>query len=442
MKNPNNYHIGADGSIHILITKGWEPPPPQPVIISHSSPDTKKTIIINGNSGNAPKLPDIPQPHHMLFKLPEIKSGSNLMPITVIRDVHQKVDNELNSALSRYSENIDKIKQDASEFLSDYHHSDIPDSMSLLFEKVTNYLSELDKKDNEINEEKKSIKKQKEHTDEQLSALLHHNYVLLGHVKELASKDPNMLDLLYSFTMNTSHIKKDFYVNSWKEMIESPNNRLITLKNNLIVLLTAASSIASELNNDITQLKESNDENDTSTINAAKFAADVSKEVANLYGKQAEELAKEIALKAKGKKIRNINDAAIEYEKHRNNIDKKINAKDRIAIAHYLDYLDVRQASVTFNKLGRSMGYAGYAVYVHQLYSEMKEAIRTNNWRPFYVKAETILVGMGAGAVCGLALSFLIGGPLGIVAFGFIMAGISVLIDDQLIEKVNKFIGI
>ncbi|MGJ7066508.1 colicin-like pore-forming protein [Morganella morganii] len=441
MKNPNNYHIGADGSIHILITKGWEPPPPQPVIISHSSPDTKKTIIINGNSGNAHKLPDIPQPHHMLFKLPEIKSGSNLMPITVICDVHQKVDNELNLALSRYSENIDKIK-DASEFLSDYHHSDIPDSMSLLFEKVTNHLSELDKKDNEINEKKDSIKKQKKYTDEQFNALMHHNYVLLGNVKELASKDPNKLDLLYSFIMNTSHIKKDFYVNSWKEMIENPNDRLITLKNNLIVLLTVASSIASELDNDISKLNENNDENDNSAINAAKFSADVAKDISKLYGKRAEELAKEIALKAKGKKIRNINDAAIEYEKHRHNIDKKINAKDRMAIAHYLDYLDVRQASVTFNKLGRSMGYAGYTVYVHQLYSEMKEAIRTNNWRPFFVKAETILAGMGAGAVCGLALSFLTGGPLSIIAFGFIMAGISVLIDDQLIEKVNKFIGI
>lgn len=225
-------------------------------------------------------------------------------------------------------------------------------------------------------------------------------------------------------------------------MVENPNNVLITLKNDLIVLLTTASAIISEVNNDINQLKEDRNENDDATVSAAKFAIDVSEKISELYGKRAEELAKEIALKAKGKKIRNINDAAAEYEKHRNNIDKKINAKDRLAIAHYLDYLDVRQAAVTFNKLAQSMHYAGNAVYVYQLYSEMKQAIRTNNWRPFYVKAETILVGMGATAVCGLALSFLTGGPLGIIAFGFILAGVSVLIDDKLIEKVNKFIGI
>lgn len=271
---------------------------------------------------------------------------------------------------------------------------------------------------------------------------MNHDYVALGNAKKMVSEDPNKLDIIYSFIMNISHIKKDFYINNWRAMVENTNNVLITLKNDLIVLLTTASAIISDVNNDINQLKEDRNENDDTTVSAAKFAIDVSEKISELYGKRAEELAKEIALKAKGKKIRNINDAAAEYEKHRNNIDKKINAKDRLAIAHYLDYLDVRQAAVTFNKLAKSMHYAGNAVYVYQLYNEMKQAIRTNNWRPFYVKAETILVGMGATAVCGLALSFLTGGPLGIIAFGFILAGVSVLIDDKLIEKVNKFIGI
>lgn len=161
MRNRNNSHIDSDGSIHILITKGWEPPPPQPVIVSYSSPHTNKPIIIGGNNGNLPQYPGIPQQNHMIFKLPEMKSGANLMPITVIREVHKKVVIELNAALSQYPKNIYEIKKDATTLLSHYHHADIPDSISFLVEKVTNSLYELNVKTNEINTIKESIKNKK-----------------------------------------------------------------------------------------------------------------------------------------------------------------------------------------------------------------------------------------------------------------------------------------
>ncbi|MBL0872755.1 colicin [Serratia nevei] len=57
----------------------------------------------------------------------------------------------------------------------------------------------------------------------------------------------------------------------------------------------------------------------------------------------------------------------------------------------------------------------------------LKEAIETNNWRPFFVKTEAIAAGMAASAVTGFAFSIILGGPVGLLGYSLIMAGVGTL---------------
>lgn len=66
-----------------------------------------------------------------------------------------------------------------------------------------------------------------------------------------------------------------------------------------------------------------NDNSPNVLQDAIKFTADFYKEVFNAYGEKAEKLAKLLADQAKGKKIRNVEDALKSYEKHKANINKK-----------------------------------------------------------------------------------------------------------------------
>ena len=94
----------------------------------------------------------------------------------------------------------------------------------------------------------------------------------------------------------------------------------------------------------------------TDPKDAVKFTADFYKEVFKVYGEKAEKLAKLLADQAKGKKIRNVEDALKSYEKHKANINKKINAKDREAIAKALESMDVGKAAKNIAKFSKGLG--------------------------------------------------------------------------------------
>lgn len=175
---------------------------------------------------------------------------------------------------------------------------------------------------------------------------------------------------------------------------------------------------------------------------SVKFAADFYKEVFNTYGEKAEKLAKAMAEQAKGKKIRNVEDALKAYNKYSNNISRKIDAKDRKAITAALESVKAEDIAKNFKKFSKGMGFVSYAIDANDLRIELIKAMETDNWRPFFVKAETILVGISAAGIVGLGFSFLLGGPLGLLGYGLLLAGIGALIDDNLVEEANKLIGI
>ncbi|MCE9871475.1 colicin-like pore-forming protein [Hafnia alvei] len=180
----------------------------------------------------------------------------------------------------------------------------------------------------------------------------------------------------------------------------------------------------------------------TDPKDAVKFTADFYKEVFKVYGEKAEKLAKLLADQAKGKKIRNVEDALKSYEKHKANINKKINAKDREAIAKALESMDVGKAAKNIAKFSKGLGWVGPAIDITDWFTELYKAVKTDNWRSLYVKTETIAVGLAATHVTALAFSAVLGGPIGILGYGLIMAGVGALVNETIVDEANKFIGL
>lgn len=175
---------------------------------------------------------------------------------------------------------------------------------------------------------------------------------------------------------------------------------------------------------------------------AVKFTADFYKEVFKVYGEKAEKLAKLLADQAKGKKVRNVEDALKSYEKYKTNINKKINAKDREAIAKALESMDVGKAAKNIAKFSKGLGWVGPAIDITDWFTELYKAVETDNWRSFYVKTETIAVGLAATHVAALAFSAVLGGPVGILGYGLIMAGVGALVNETIVDEANKVIGL
>ncbi|MEQ5176115.1 colicin-like pore-forming protein [Proteus sp. DFP240708] len=175
---------------------------------------------------------------------------------------------------------------------------------------------------------------------------------------------------------------------------------------------------------------------------SVKFTADFYKEVFNAYGDKARKLAESLAQQTRGKTIRNVDDALKAYEKYKADINRRINAKDRKAIATALESIKLDDIAQKLKKFSKGMFFVSKALDVKDLSIELIKATETDNWRPFFVKAETIFVGMAATSVAGFTFSVLLGGPIGILGYGLLIASIGALIDNDLIEKANNLIGI
>ncbi|ECZ5471042.1 colicin [Salmonella enterica subsp. enterica serovar Oslo] len=196
-----------------------------------------------------------------------------------------------------------------------------------------------------------------------------------------------------------------------------------------------------EVNQKIDEEKRKQDEL-KATKDAINFTTEFLKSLSEKYGAKAELLAKEMAGQAKGRKVRNVEEALKFYEKYRDDINKKINAKDRAAIAAALESVKLSDIAANLNRFSRGLGYTGKFTNFADWISEFSKAVRTDNWRPFFVKTETIIAGNAATALVALLFSILTGSALGIIGYGLLMAVTGALIDESLVEKANEFWGI
>lgn len=185
------------------------------------------------------------------------------------------------------------------------------------------------------------------------------------------------------------------------------------------------------------QEKEFNDIKD-----GVKFTISFYERITQEFGNAAAQLSRELAEQAKGKTIRSVEDALRTYEKYGQNINNKINAKDRTAIIKALASIDAKQLSSNLSKFSKGLGQLNYAISAAELLNEFTKAVKTGNWRPFFVKGTSIAAGMAAVALTAFAFSLIIGGAVGILGYALIIATVGALIDDALVEKVSSAIGI
>ncbi|BFO11859.1 hypothetical protein GGER_43690 [Serratia rubidaea] len=173
---------------------------------------------------------------------------------------------------------------------------------------------------------------------------------------------------------------------------------------------------------------------------AIHFVADFYKEVTQKFGERSTKIAQNLADSVKGKTIRNTNDALAAYEKYKGNINKKLSAADREAIATALESLNHQQMANNLIKFSKAFGYVGKSLDRFDLVMELAKGIRNDDWAPFLVKMETLTAGRLATALVAFIFSLLSLTPMGLLGYGLLMAITSALIDDALVKEVNDVI--
>lgn len=175
---------------------------------------------------------------------------------------------------------------------------------------------------------------------------------------------------------------------------------------------------------------------------AVKFTADFYTEVTKKYGDEASQLAQDLANSLQGKKIKTVDDALEAFELFSGRLNKKFSAQDRAAISQALASVNLTQAAKNLARFSKGFNVISKGIDLVDTIKEITKAIDTDNWRPVFVKVETLAVGAGAGVLASVVFSFIVGMPLGILGFALVMAIVGVLIDERFMERINKLIGI
>ncbi|WP_413508572.1 colicin-like pore-forming protein [Serratia proteamaculans] len=176
---------------------------------------------------------------------------------------------------------------------------------------------------------------------------------------------------------------------------------------------------------------------------AIKTTADFYKELTEKFGEQSAKVAKELADAAKGKTLKNAEEALKAFEKYKDVLNKKFSVADREAVAKALESVRREHIAQNLAKFSKAFNYTGKVIDAYDVFVvELPKAIRTQNFRPLFVKIETIGAGMAATALTAFAYSVMLGTPLGIFGFAIIMTLVSVMVNEKLVEKVNKAAGI
>lgn len=156
------------------------------------------------------------------------------------------------------------------------------------------------------------------------------------------------------------------------------------------------------------------------------------------YGEKASTLAKELAESAKGKTIKNAEEAMAALEKYKDGINYKLRARDKLALQNALDSLDYEALSKNLAKFSKGFGGVSKIVDIVEILTELKKSFHTEDWKPFFIKVETVAVGMGATFVVALMFGLTVTTPLSIITFAILMALTSSYVDEKFIKIVNR----
>ncbi len=166
--------------------------------------------------------------------------------------------------------------------------------------------------------------------------------------------------------------------------------------------------------------------------------ADFYKEITAKYSDKLSKQAQELAEKAKGKRIRSASDAIRAFDKYKDGVNAKFNAQDRAAIARALDSVNRDAMARSLATYSKGFGIVSYAINGLDLLEEFNKSVKSGNWGPFLVKAETIAAGMVASELVAFTFAAMTATSIGIVGFGILMMLVAALIDEEMVGKLNS----
>lgn len=83
------------------------------------------------------------------------------------------------------------------------------------------------------------------------------------------------------------------------------------------------------------------------------------------------------------------------------------------------------------------MSLVSYSIDGVQLVQTLKSSVESNDYKPFYLKVEAILVGMAATELLAWSFAVLTGTGVGIIGFGLVLAVVGAAIDESFVSDVN-----
>lgn len=170
---------------------------------------------------------------------------------------------------------------------------------------------------------------------------------------------------------------------------------------------------------------------------AVKFTADFYKEVSNKFGERAGALAQDFENRVRGKTLKSAEQALSAFNKYKNALNSKFSVSDRNAIANALASLEQSKLAANLAKYSRAMSLVSYSIDGVQLLQTLKSSVESNDYKPFYLKVEAILVGMAAAELLAWSFAVLTGTGVGIIGFGLILAVVGAAIDESFVSDVN-----
>lgn len=174
------------------------------------------------------------------------------------------------------------------------------------------------------------------------------------------------------------------------------------------------------------------------TKNAIRFTTDFYAELTGKFGDKASTLAKELAQKAKGKKIRSAHEAIEAFEKHKDAINQKLGVQDKQAISNALNSMDKALMAKNLAIFSKGFGGIGKIIDFADTVTAFNKSISSGNWKPFLIKLETLIVGAVATALVAFIFALSATTPIGIIALAVLMAATSAYVDEKFITIINR----
>lgn len=111
-----------------------------------------------------------------------------------------------------------------------------------------------------------------------------------------------------------------------------------------------------------------------------------------------------------------------------------------MAAMKYIDAMDYSAIGKAAARFSEGFGYVGPAMDLKDLFVEYNKSMTSDDWKPFFVKLESIALGLAATALVASVFGFIAVTPLGILVFATMISATGAAVNDILTQQINDFI--